>query len=268
MITPSPVTADQYAPPFQMPGSLRPTVQDSAAATKHQNWEGVTFKIADCREDREAAHRLLYDRHVTRGLMVPNPYGMRVTPYHLLPTTDVFVALHDGNVVYTMTVISDDFSGFPIESLYEHEVGELRSQGPYLAEVTCLASRHDYFDTTRMFDVFVRLMGLVLQYAQNQDIDRLVIAVHPRHFRMYHRLLGFEQIGAQRNYPSALNQPAVAAQHDFTRFQRDQHPMHGRVYADSYRRWELLRQPMLEQDREYFHPVADLCGSAAMVVGT
>ena len=43
---------------------------------------------------------------------------MRVTPYHLLPTTEIFIALHQGEVVLTYTLVLDGRLGVPMESVY------------------------------------------------------------------------------------------------------------------------------------------------------
>lgn len=239
----------------------------SVTAKRNADTDRITYKVAECREEREAAFRLLYDAYVQAGLMTPHPYGMRVTPHHLLPTSDVLVAMHESKVIYTMSLVSDDQLGLPMESLYEQEIDELRQQGLYLAEVTCLASHPDCFDRGRMFGVFLNLVGLMFQYARSHDIDRLVIAVHPRHFRTYQRLLGFDQIGPQKPYAAVRNRPAVAAQHDFNRLDLEKYRLYDRVYARPFRRWELLRQPMLEDDRDFFTPVAELCGDLPVVVG-
>src|SRR5438552_1361440 len=69
--------------------------------------EGVAYKVASTRQEREAAFRLVYEAYTGVGLMEPNAYGMRVTPYHLLPTSEVFVAILDGKVICTLSLIGD-----------------------------------------------------------------------------------------------------------------------------------------------------------------
>ena len=58
----------------------------------------VEYKIANSREERAAAFRLVYDAYLKGGLGEPNPHQMRVTPYHLLPGTEVFIAVLEGKV--------------------------------------------------------------------------------------------------------------------------------------------------------------------------
>jgi hypothetical protein len=217
----------------------------------------VTYKIADCLAEREAACRLVHDAYVKSNLIDPNRYRMRVTPFHLLPTTDVFIALYRQQVIYTVTLISDDDLGLPLEDLYPTEIEGLRRRGLFLSEVSCLASRDGIFSQTEMFDVFVNLMSLMAQYARHNDLDRFLIAVHPRHMRLYQRMLGFEQIGPVRKYASVRYNPAVAASHDFMKLDRNPYRLYDRIYGNRFRPSELLRQPMPLMEREYFSDAAD-----------
>ena len=147
---------------------------DTAGPYSH----AVTYKIADCRQERRAAFRLVHDAYVRAGWMRPNRYGLRVTPHHLLPTTDVLIAKYQEQVIYSLTLISDDQRGLPLASMYPAELDQLRQRHLYLAEVTAVAARPHCLTKRRMFNVFVNLMGLTFQYACSQGIDRLVIAVH------------------------------------------------------------------------------------------
>ena len=232
---------------------------------RHATIDGVTYKIAQTREERELAFRLVYDAYAKSGLMDVNSQRMRVTPYHLQPTTDVFIATHRDNVINTLTLISDEFDGVPMQSIYEDELNARREQGLYLAEVSCLASWRDYFPSNRMLAIFVQLLGLACQYSRQNSIDRLVIAIHPRHFRFYRRCLGIRQIGGERVYASVRNHPAVAGEHDFARMDIDRYPLYDKIYGYRFQRWELLRQPMLKEDREYFRPATEHCTSYAPV---
>lgn len=242
-------------------GNVRPVRR----SWRHTIIDGVTYKVAQNRAERESAFRLIYDSYTKSGLMDPNVHRMRVTPYHLQPTTDVFIATHRNNVVYTLTLISDDFDGVPMQSIYEEELNQRRQQGLYLAEISCLASRQGYFPPSRMLETFVHLLGLACQYCRLNGVDRLVIAIHPRHFRFYRRCLGIQQIGELRDYASVRNHPAVAGEHDFARMDTQRYPLYDQIYGCRFQRWELLRQPMLDEDREYFRPAALLCTSYAPV---
>jgi hypothetical protein len=221
--------------------------------------DGVTYKVADCREEREAAFRLVYEAYTQAGLMEANQYRMRVTPYHLLPTTDVFIATHRSKVICTLSLIEDGEQGVPMESIYEEEVRELRDQRLYFGEVSCLADMRE--SIADFLPVFGNLSGLVVQHARVIGMDQLLIVVHPRHERFYGRLLGFERIGAEKSYPSVCGKPAIACSHQFDRLDQQRYPLYDQIYGVGYCPWELLSQPMLDADREYFRPAAELSSS-------
>jgi hypothetical protein len=154
-----------------------------------------------------------------------------------------------------VSLISDGALGLPMESIYPSEVCQLRSQGYSLAEVSCLADRRRHL--TRTIPVFVNLNALLVQYARHHGIEKLLIAVHPRHERFYQRLLGFTRIGDEKSYPSVCDRPAVAACHDFIQLDKLRYSLYDRIYGYAYQKWELDRQPMSEADREFFHPASE-----------
>lgn len=228
-------------------GSREPTVID-----------GVVYKIADCREEREAAFRLIHDAYTLNGLMAANPSGMRITPYHLLPTSDLFVAYHQGTLIYTMTLISDDEQGIPLEGVFQAEVLRRRDESrAYLAEVSCLASRVGYLPRGQMYHVFVRLASLLVQSARENGVERLMIACHPRHARFYQGLLGFSRISESRDYAPVQNKPAVALEHDFVLQDANRYRLYDRIYGHTFRHWELYHQPMLKEEREHFAEITE-----------
>jgi len=220
--------------------------------------DDVTYKIADCRQEREDAFRLIHRVYVQAGLMKSNAAGMRITPFHVLPTTDLFLAYHGGNLIYTMTLVGDDELGMPLEEVYGPEVEARRGgSNPYFAEVSCLAARQDYFPRHIMFDVFVNLAALLVQSARENGVQRLLIACHPRHARFYESYLGFTRIGEQRIYSPTLNNPAVACEHDFAKLDRLKYKLYQRIYAPAFTNFELFHQPMLRGDRDYFGTTAE-----------
>jgi hypothetical protein len=223
----------------------------------------VTYKIAGSRAEREAAFRLVYDGYVQAGLMQPNSFQMRVTPYHLLPTTDIFIAQSQGEVLCTVTLVGDGELGIPMEAIYPKEVESLRDQHRHFGELSCLADRKQA--SAHVVSVLTNLNGLICQYAKHHGMHQLMIAIHPTHARFYKRLFGYKQIGAEKSYPMVGDKPAVAATHDFARMEVERYPMFEQSYAHKYTAWELLPRPMLEEDRDYFRAAAE-CGSAFIPV--
>ena len=220
--------------------------------------DGVIYKVAHCREEREAAFRLVHDSYAMAGLTPSNDSNMRVTLHHMEPLTDVFVAKHHGRVVYTATLVTDGSKGIPMESIFPDEIATLRRKGGTLAEVSCLASQEGQFDRKEGFQVYVNLIALLLQSARQNEIDRVLLAVHPRHARFYQRFFGCETLGETKAYAAVLDNPAVPCVHDFAKLDELRYKLFDHVYGLPFSRWELLRQPMPSSDREYFRSAVDV----------
>ena len=74
--------------------------------------ERLVLKVAETREELEACFSILHDAYVASGFMQQHASGLRVTPYHALPTTTTLCAKFDGRVVGTITIIRDGVFGF------------------------------------------------------------------------------------------------------------------------------------------------------------
>ena len=237
----------------------------------------IRYCIASTRAERSAAFRLVYHADLRTGLGEANDREMRVTPYHLLPTTDVFLATRDGQVIFTLTLIVDGKLGLPMEVVYPEEIAARRQDGLLIGEVCCRADRRPGFRGS--LPVFVRLCRLLAQYARFHRLDALVVACHPGHARFYQRYLDFRAMGGERSYPGVQNQPAVALWLDFDRLRRER-PADGADYLGPPVAEAILRpQPMPSADQAYFAPlVASRCvvaglsgessGEAGQLVGT
>lgn len=219
------------------------------------NAVGIVYKVAENRAEREAAFRLIHQSYVAAGLIDPNPHGMRVTPYHLLDTTAVFVALYQGNCICTLSLVGDGELGVPMASIYGREIQTLRDKGLSLGEVSCLADRRK--DLARIMPVFVKLAGVMAQYARARGIDNLVIAVHPRHLRFYRRFMAFEEIGDLKAYPSVSNNPAIACTLNFDTVQRDTPRCYDPYFYPVIPARDLAVRPMSPAEKEYLAPIAE-----------
>lgn len=216
------------------------------------DWE-VVYKIASRREEFCAAFGLVYNAYVRAGLSTPHPYRMRVTPYHLLPTTEVFIAVKEGEVISTVSLIRDGELGLPMESVYAQEVGWYRNHGFSLAEVSCLADCRQGQKVS--VPVVMRLMSLMAQCAKRRGVDQLLIAVHPKHAPFYHRLTAFQPFGKEKPYRTVCDNPAVAMALDLSWAPID----HPRLYA------KFFGTPFPDEVLEY-RPMSDQLQSELSVV--
>ena len=217
--------------------------------------EDIVYRIATSRKEREAAFRLVYRSYLEAGLGQPNRYQMRVTPYHLLPSTEVFVAVLRDETVFTVSLIGDGQLGLPMETVYGQEVRQRREQGLRIGEVSCLADRRSKY--RKCFPVFARLCRLTAQYAWHQGFDQLLVAVHPRHARFYQRFMDFEPMGPERSYPSVQNRPAIALSLDLVRLNQEGGKGYETLFMPPIPEEQLASAPFTPAENEYLRTMID-----------
>ena len=221
----------------------------------HLTTADIEYRIARTRRERAAAFRLVYESYLRSGLGQPNPYRMRVTPYHLLPTTEVFIAVFRQTPIITMTLVMDGELGIPMECIYAAEVARKRQAGLRFGEVSCLADRRNRF--RGFLPAFLGLSRLMAQYAWCRGLDELLVAVHPRHARFYRRFMAFEPFGGLRAYPTVRNRPALALALNFDRVDRQRPKSFDTFFGQWIPEEKLQPQPILPEDAEYFRPMVD-----------
>lgn len=170
----------------------------------------LAVRIADSREDLEACFRLLHDAYVHAGYMQPHPSGLRVTPWHALPTTTTIAATWDGEVVGTLSLIRDGVFGFPLQSAFD--LSPLRDRPGHIAEVSALAVHPAWRRTGGR--VLFPLMKFMYEYCTSFfDTRHLVIAVNPATIELYEALLLFRRLQDRvvDRYGFANGAPAVGA---------------------------------------------------------
>lgn len=213
-------------------------------------------RIAGSRDTRIAAFELVYRKYVAGGLIEPNRFRMRVTPYHLLRTTGIFVAIERGRVICTMTLVGDGELGLPMDCVYPAEIRERRQNELYVGEVSCLA--FEPMVLSNFLAVFMRLTRLMAQHARRCGMDQFLIAVHPQHARFYERFMGFQRIGALRTFPTVRNAPAVALCLDFAAIDRNRPKCWTSYFGTRLPAAELRSQPMSVEERCYFGPMVEI----------
>jgi hypothetical protein len=217
-------------------------------------------KIASCPGDWLSAFRLVYEAYTRTGLAAPNPRGMRITPYQLLPTTEVLVATDGERAVCTLSIVGDGLLGLPLEDVYADEVACRRKQGLVLAEVSCLANGQE--GDRSSFSTVLQLMRLCVQSAKARGVDQLVIAVHPHHAPFYERFFGFERFGEQRSYGAVQDAPAVALALDLNHLAENHPQGYERLLGTSFPADQLAYQPMPDRlRREFALSMPDLAAS-------
>lgn len=215
--------------------------------------DATAYKIADCLDEVRAALTLVHESYLKAGLTRETPHRMRITPWHLLPTTEVFVAARDGEVVGTLSLVRDGELGIPMESLYPDEVAARRLMGMSMAEVSCLADRRSGLE--QGFGVVMRLMSLMAQAALRRGVDTLLIVVHPRHARFYQRYIGFDVIGDRKTYAAVCGNPAVALELDLRTLSLKYPKVHETFFGNRFPEASLRPQPLAREIKEFLRCV-------------
>jgi GNAT superfamily N-acetyltransferase len=173
----------------------------------------LQLKIAETREELEACFAILHDAYVGSGFMQPHPSGLRITPYHALPTTTTLCATWEGRVVGTLTLIREGVFGFPLQSIFD--LAPVRARGGRIVEISALAVHPSFRRTGGM--VLFPMMKFMYEYCTAFfDTRHLVIAVNPDRIELYESLLFFERLQerAVDRYDFANGAPAVGASLD------------------------------------------------------
>jgi hypothetical protein len=199
-------------------------------APRHES--GFTTELARDFYDVEDALRLVYNAYRKTGLIAENAYEVRATKYHLLPTSNIFLARDNQEVLGTLTLVRDGVHGLPMEDVFPNEIAERRERNIRMAEVSCLADAGH--GKSHMLAVVVQLMSHMAQFALGNGVRELVIAVHPHHMGFYERFAGFEVIGTQRAYGAVCDNPAVALAVDLTTIHIKNPRVHQRFFGNPF----------------------------------
>lgn len=227
------------------------------SATAYTPRSHTTYKIARSRDELEAALRLVYQTYLRSGLININPYQMRITPFHSLPTTEVFIATNSNGILCTLSVIYDGQLGLPMEEVYPKQVAVRRKKGIRFAEISCLADKRNGLQGS--FSVIFRLMALASQCAKHREMDQLLAVIHPRHANFYRQILGFEVIGEERPYPTVCNHPAVAIALDLNTLKRNRPRVYKRLFGAPFDEKLFQRHSISLELQQNLRKAAETC---------
>lgn len=223
----------------------------------------LQYGLARSRDDLTQAFRLVFESYYDAGLVTEKPSGIRLTPHHLMPTSEVLVAKLDGVVTSTLSMFGDGYLGLPMESMYAEQIQELRDRGLRLAEIGCLADRRS--SPVRFMDTFIQLGRLLAQICKVRGIDGLVAVMHPKHARLYQRVMGFKQIGDLSQCPYANGNPAVAVSMCFEDHRGT--PLYDRYFSDPWPQKSLLQYRWDRETRQHFREILERDNTIAAAAG-
>jgi hypothetical protein len=201
-----------------MKGVVRLSRRRISSLSDYSKIDGITYKIANTKSEREESFKLVYDSYLNKNLISENSNKMRLLSHHLNPMTDIFIAKKDEEILYTVTLITDDSFNIPMESVFPQEIDNVRKKYKCISELSSLAGKNNRFDNkSNGFKIYTNLLSLVAQFSRRNEIDCF---------------------------------PCI---HDFAKLDIDKYKMYDKIYGNySFYNWELLRQPMKQEERNYF----------------
>jgi tetratricopeptide (TPR) repeat protein len=176
--------------------------------------EQFEVRIAETREDIEGAIHLVYRNYVERGYCPPNRFSSYFYLFDMLPDTRTLVAVCNGAVAATLTLVFDSELGLPSERLYPKEIGNLRSAGRRLVEISKLSADKELGmrGMIALRELF-RLAWLMSSWVKS--MTDFVILVEPHHEKFYTKGMLFDRIGEVKADPDANGAPSILLRMDF-----------------------------------------------------
>jgi hypothetical protein len=151
--------------------------------------------VANTRELREKAFRLVYDVYIREGyeLRFGRESGLWCTIHHLHPGTMIFLAEKEGSLAGSVTVMPDSRLGLPTDRIFPEPLADLRKAGCRLSEISSLVVTEEPGGIPPELAMHLyRLAHLAsLHLLKSTDI---VASVMDRHRDFYSRFLLFDEV--------------------------------------------------------------------------
>ena len=193
-----------------LPKPLRAKIYRRVISVSEEIPENIHFKLASSKDELAQAFCILHDAYVGCKLMKPHPSGMRVTPYHALPTTYTLIAINTetGNVIGTLSIVCDSDFGLPSAELIGYEQ-LIRDRYSY-AEISALAIKKEF--KGQMLFPLMKFMYETCVDLLNVDKVIAVLDAHSRAPELYESLLFFQRINQiiHTDYAFSNYKPVVA----------------------------------------------------------
>ena len=80
---------------------------------------GVEYRVAQTPEDKEKVYETVYNAYLKKGYISKNVQQMNLFSHSWLPESKSFLALSNGQIMTTATVIPDSPFGLPMDELFK-----------------------------------------------------------------------------------------------------------------------------------------------------
>ena len=154
--------------------------------------------IANTRELRERAFRLVYDVYTAEGydLRYGRDSGLWCTIHHLHPGTMTFLAERKGRLTGSVSVMPDSALGLPTDRIFPEPLAALRRAGRRLCEISSLVVTEEPAGVPP--ELAMHLYRLAhLTAARVMGCTDIVASVMARHRDFYARFLLFDEVSPE-----------------------------------------------------------------------
>lgn len=132
----------------------------------------IILKQAETEEEITQALQLVYESYTELNYIDPNAVRLRLTKFHLLPTTVILIVVKNKEVIGTMSIIRD--STFKLPSDQTWDLSSLRKNGAQIAEISSLTISKK---TDRRVSLLLPLCKLMYEYCKNiLKVDGIVVS--------------------------------------------------------------------------------------------
>ncbi len=166
------------------------------------------IKIADTKELKEQAYKLIYKVYLDKNFITPNKEEMWYTKHDFKESTTTLVVLnHTNEVVGAMTLLFDEQKDLPVYSIFAEEMNHFHQEKKHrFAEIVSLGIKEDVRGAE---EVLIKLFNFSYLICHKVfGMTDYVITVNPRHVTFYAKRYLFELFGDVKVYDKVGGAPA------------------------------------------------------------
>ena len=164
-------------------------------------------------EEFYQAYRLVHDQYAAIQLIEPRNSQLRFFIRDFLPVTTALVAIHEGRIVGTASMVKWSSLGLPASCVYPTEIAALGEESPYIAESTKFACVSSGAAAERgigkMSLVSTAVLRALFRWCWGAKVTQWLLVVHPRVSEFYRSQLGFVCLAEERECSHVGGKPGV-----------------------------------------------------------
>jgi len=173
----------------------------------------INVRVARNLRELYQAYRLVHDQYAAIELIQPRASQLRFFVRDFLPATTALVAMIDGEVAGTASMVQWSSLGLPASSVYSAELLALVSSGKFIAESTKFACAPlpniTKLTPGKMSVVSTALLRALFHWCLRSSVSDWLLVVHPRVQNFYRDQLGFVILGDERECSHVAGKPGV-----------------------------------------------------------